>query len=431
MFETFYQNPVGSFKRSFYNPFEVKHRRRTTKSQLRILEEAYREDNRPTSSARRALATRLGMTPRAVQVWFQNRRAKIKGGVLPDGAQPDEGEGSSFPSTVTDSPNSGIGLVQFERNRQFTGSVTGPIKKSVSGSAYSNCFNGMAIRSDQMNALGRRHSMPEMQVAGLPFKELHQAIFGKDAPSLMEMPTPPTVSAAQAIANGPIPKGIHMLRGPTDGRYPAYIPVPTIPATVIPRKNSGCSHSFLSDFMTMGLNNFANVPTEHHFANHQYAPPLADPMVENLEAFSQGMHNCMPRQFTLPHSVGQNLSQMHHIPRDYLAPSISVPQSSPAIGGAGHEVSYYSASPESHEMRQAEDLAHRISMSFTPNELDVFLNNIDSVHSKNDLEHYYDHGQVYYNHQVSEVSNHIVGVNPMELSGCLPNRHEGHFLFQD
>ena len=55
-----------------------KKRTRTTPDQLRILQKAFSADPMPNSSARLALAKRLGMNARAVQVWFQNRRAKEK-----------------------------------------------------------------------------------------------------------------------------------------------------------------------------------------------------------------------------------------------------------------------------------------------------------------------------------------------------------------
>ncbi|KAJ3033338.1 hypothetical protein HDV00_006494 [Rhizophlyctis rosea] len=62
----------------FYNPFEVKHRRRTSQAQLKVLERTFTENPKPNGSVRRQLAQTLGMTPRGVQVWFQNRRAKAK-----------------------------------------------------------------------------------------------------------------------------------------------------------------------------------------------------------------------------------------------------------------------------------------------------------------------------------------------------------------
>ncbi|KAK9728077.1 hypothetical protein K7432_001329 [Basidiobolus ranarum] len=78
MFETFHQSPHGEFRTSFYNPFEVKTRKRTKKSQFKVLERTFYENPKPNSVLRKQLAQELGMTPRGVQVWFQNRRAKAK-----------------------------------------------------------------------------------------------------------------------------------------------------------------------------------------------------------------------------------------------------------------------------------------------------------------------------------------------------------------
>ncbi|EGN99858.1 hypothetical protein SERLA73DRAFT_72643 [Serpula lacrymans var. lacrymans S7.3] len=61
-----------------YIPNEVKHRKRTTRPQLKVLEDVFRKDTKPNAALRKALATQLDMTPRGVQVWFQNRRAKEK-----------------------------------------------------------------------------------------------------------------------------------------------------------------------------------------------------------------------------------------------------------------------------------------------------------------------------------------------------------------
>ncbi|KAF8633309.1 hypothetical protein AX17_004483 [Amanita inopinata Kibby_2008] len=61
-----------------YTPNEVKHRKRTTSTQLRALENVFRQDTKPNAAIRNQLAEQLKMTPRGVQVWFQNRRAKEK-----------------------------------------------------------------------------------------------------------------------------------------------------------------------------------------------------------------------------------------------------------------------------------------------------------------------------------------------------------------
>ncbi|CAG8532882.1 6833_t:CDS:2 [Acaulospora colombiana] len=78
MFDAFHQSPHGEFKPTFYNPFEVKHRRRTSRQQLKVLEKAFNENPKPHAAVRQALAQKLNMTSRGVQVWFQNRRAKAK-----------------------------------------------------------------------------------------------------------------------------------------------------------------------------------------------------------------------------------------------------------------------------------------------------------------------------------------------------------------
>jgi len=75
-----YPNPSGSsmWAPTFYDPFQVKHRRRTSKKQFSILEKAFNENPKPNAATRRDLAEKLKMTVRGVQVWFQNRRAKAK-----------------------------------------------------------------------------------------------------------------------------------------------------------------------------------------------------------------------------------------------------------------------------------------------------------------------------------------------------------------
>ncbi|KAI8364991.1 homeobox domain-containing protein, partial [Choanephora cucurbitarum] len=55
-----------------------KHRRRTSRSQLKALEKAFTTNPKPNGKFRQALAENLSMSPRNIQVWFQNRRAKAK-----------------------------------------------------------------------------------------------------------------------------------------------------------------------------------------------------------------------------------------------------------------------------------------------------------------------------------------------------------------
>ncbi|KIM40240.1 hypothetical protein M413DRAFT_413744 [Hebeloma cylindrosporum] len=78
-------DPAVDFRAFYpYTPNEVKHRKRTTSAQLKVLEAIFKKDTKPNANLRNELAQELDMTARGVQVWFQNRRAKekIKGGKL-------------------------------------------------------------------------------------------------------------------------------------------------------------------------------------------------------------------------------------------------------------------------------------------------------------------------------------------------------------
>jgi hypothetical protein len=74
--QTLREAPAPAFYN--YRPNEVKHRKRTTRAQTKILEEQFKTTDKPDAATRGELSIRLGMTPREVQVWFQNRRAKEK-----------------------------------------------------------------------------------------------------------------------------------------------------------------------------------------------------------------------------------------------------------------------------------------------------------------------------------------------------------------
>ncbi|CAK9321589.1 unnamed protein product [Citrullus colocynthis] len=51
---------------------------RLTKDQSAVLEESFKEHNTLNPKQKLALAKQLGLTPRQVEVWFQNRRARTK-----------------------------------------------------------------------------------------------------------------------------------------------------------------------------------------------------------------------------------------------------------------------------------------------------------------------------------------------------------------
>jgi len=54
-----------------------------TPAQLEVLESLFAQDSTtPELSQRKLIAEEIGMTSRRIQVWFQNKRAKIKKGIL-------------------------------------------------------------------------------------------------------------------------------------------------------------------------------------------------------------------------------------------------------------------------------------------------------------------------------------------------------------
>ena len=79
--------PAASVQRQESNLTRAGKPRRCEKSrdQKEILIRAFEIDPLPDFDRRQALATQLGITPRAVQVWFQNRRARLKTPLQPGG----------------------------------------------------------------------------------------------------------------------------------------------------------------------------------------------------------------------------------------------------------------------------------------------------------------------------------------------------------
>jgi len=60
------------------NSKSPKKRQRISSEQSEILEEVYKQKRSPGPNLRNQLATQLQMTPRRVQIWFQNKRAREK-----------------------------------------------------------------------------------------------------------------------------------------------------------------------------------------------------------------------------------------------------------------------------------------------------------------------------------------------------------------
>ncbi|KXS09718.1 Lim1/5, partial [Gonapodya prolifera JEL478] len=52
-------------------------RKKTAPDQLEILVEVFKETDNPSFEVRERIARMTGMTNKEVQIWFQNRRAKV------------------------------------------------------------------------------------------------------------------------------------------------------------------------------------------------------------------------------------------------------------------------------------------------------------------------------------------------------------------
>jgi len=68
------------FPGGFPDQHNKKKRQRTSPDQLAILEQIFQTDKMPSQQTRVHLADQLGMSSRRVQIWFQNKRAKVKRG---------------------------------------------------------------------------------------------------------------------------------------------------------------------------------------------------------------------------------------------------------------------------------------------------------------------------------------------------------------
>jgi hypothetical protein len=69
------------FPGGFPDHHNKKKRQRTSPDQLAILEQIFQTDKMPSQQTRVQLADQLGMSSRRVQIWFQNKRAKVKRGL--------------------------------------------------------------------------------------------------------------------------------------------------------------------------------------------------------------------------------------------------------------------------------------------------------------------------------------------------------------
>lgn len=133
--------PQGDFRPTFYNPFEIKHRRRTSRAQLKVLEKSFAENAKPNAAVRRMLAQKLDMTPRGVQIWFQNRRAKAKLQRRKAAASQQQQDSSASSSTTQHNASN--------NNNNSTATITSPAEQQQQQQASS--FNDASHHNNNTN----------------------------------------------------------------------------------------------------------------------------------------------------------------------------------------------------------------------------------------------------------------------------------------
>ncbi|CAO3612527.1 unnamed protein product [Cunninghamella blakesleeana] len=70
-------SPISSNKLSYYPPLKAK-RKRASPTQLSVLNRVFNQTYFPSTELRIELGKQLGMSPRTVQIWFQNKRQSLR-----------------------------------------------------------------------------------------------------------------------------------------------------------------------------------------------------------------------------------------------------------------------------------------------------------------------------------------------------------------
>ncbi|KAJ2518775.1 hypothetical protein H4217_003113, partial [Coemansia sp. RSA 1939] len=187
-------------KQNFYNPYHVKHRRRTTKDQLALLEGTFKNTPKPSSEVRKALATALHMSAREVQIWFQNRRAKQKNMLLRAGNSASAQSATNAPSNAVESSTSSPIMSPVDATAVSTSSLISAMFPSVSGEVATQPVFARASSAEQLVA---SHQAPQLTSA-------------KTAPAIAVSTSAPSSSASVFGPNDGASLPSHALRRHSD-----------------------------------------------------------------------------------------------------------------------------------------------------------------------------------------------------------------------
>ncbi|KAG6918543.1 hypothetical protein DXG01_013633 [Tephrocybe rancida] len=259
-----------------YTPNEVKHRKRTTTTQLRTLEAVFKRDTKPNGPLRVELAAQLGMTARGVQVWFQNRRAKEKVKAskttkadddedqdLPE--SPDEDKPSSLPPSADKRSLPAIDIPKSQASSKESsngGSVSPPGLQVVTAPAHSSWEEANV----DPHSLYAGHNLHAYRRGSLPVNAF-PTDFSPDSPSLDDF-DPLTRrrsvdTSLQRLANNPYAPLARAKNGAIYGpraMAPIRRPFCRTPYNPTPRITSSASMPYRLDMRRASLGNFRISP---------------------------------------------------------------------------------------------------------------------------------------------------------------------------
>lgn len=295
--------PPG-FKPTFYNPFQVKHRRRTTRNQFKVLEKAFHENSKPNGSIRRLLAEKLGMTPRGVQVWFQNRRAKAKAQRAKEEATSHAGSGDEEVSNPCTPPSTSMNESQVTPSQTMSScdptspdTPSSPPQPLLSATEWSQSLNLDAQAAAKRCQTRTRPPLPTLK---MPSPETYyNKVFSKDESiqflspvdsdfSASLTPSPMASSFSASLSASPMP---------SSASTQDYFLAPP-QSTDMARRNS-CPADFIHSFLHLGF----------------------DPDQENIQGGIQ-LHSS-PNAFSENENENMFLAPPHDMKRSYTESNIS------------------------------------------------------------------------------------------------------------